>query len=97
MNYSTEQRNRWMLASIFFLSFLLMCVSCAYSQKKNSVKKYEYSWDSLKKVPVPKWFDDAKFGIFIHWGPYSVIGYKKGGAGYAEHVPKLLYDDSEHY
>jgi alpha-L-fucosidase len=48
-------------------------------------------------MPVPAWFEDGKIGIFIHWGPYSVIGYKKGGAGYAEHVPKLLYDDSEHY
>jgi len=48
-------------------------------------------------MPVPAWFDDGKIGIFIHWGPSSVIGYKKGGAGYAEHVPKLLYDESEHY
>ncbi|KAL5115652.1 hypothetical protein ACEQ8H_006451 [Pleosporales sp. CAS-2024a] len=23
----------------------------------------------------PQWFDDAKFGIFIHWGPYSVPGW----------------------
>ena len=22
--------------------------------------------------PVPTWFSDAKFGIFIHWGAYSV-------------------------
>ena len=58
---------------------------------------YEADWESLKKAPVPKWFDDAKFGIFIHWGAYSVIGYKKEGRGYAEHVPKLLYRDPDHY
>jgi alpha-L-fucosidase len=28
-------------------------------------------WASLKR-PVPAWFRDARFGIFIHWGPYSV-------------------------
>lgn len=22
--------------------------------------------------PVPEWFHDAKFGLFFHWGPYSV-------------------------
>jgi alpha-L-fucosidase len=22
--------------------------------------------------PAPKWFTDAKLGIFVHWGPYSV-------------------------
>jgi len=38
----------------------------------NLPRKYEYTWDSLKGHPVPQWFDDAKFGIFIHWGPQSL-------------------------
>lgn len=59
--------------------------------------RYDGSWESLQKMPVPAWFDDGKIGIFIHWGPYSAIGYRKGGRGYAEHVPKMLYDDSNHY
>jgi len=58
---------------------------------------YDGSWESLQKMPVPAWFDDGKIGIFIHWGPYSAIGYRKGGRGYAEHVPKMIYEDSEHY
>lgn len=33
---------------------------------------YEPNWESLDKRPTPQWFDDAKFGIFIHWGVYSV-------------------------
>ncbi len=33
---------------------------------------YEPTWESLDKRPLPAWFADAKFGIFIHWGPYSV-------------------------
>lgn len=48
-------------------------------------------------MPVPSWFDDGKIGIFIHWGPYSVIGYRKGVRGYSEHVPKLFYSRSKHY
>ena len=58
---------------------------------------YDGSWEALQKMPVPAWFEDGKIGIFIHWGPYSVIGYRKGGRGYAEHVPKMIYDDPEHY
>lgn len=33
---------------------------------------YEANWESLDKRPVPAWFDQDKFGIFIHWGIYSV-------------------------
>ncbi|HHV93475.1 MAG TPA: alpha-L-fucosidase [Firmicutes bacterium] len=29
-------------------------------------------WDSLGNFQVPRWFENAKFGIFIHWGVYSV-------------------------
>lgn len=33
---------------------------------------YEANWASLDQRPNPQWFEDAKFGIFIHWGVYSV-------------------------
>jgi alpha-L-fucosidase len=33
---------------------------------------YQPEWGSLDKRPVPQWFEDSKFGIFIHWGIYSV-------------------------
>jgi len=32
-------------------------------------------WDSLAKYQTPEWYQDAKFGIFIHWGVYSVPAY----------------------
>ena len=35
-------------------------------------KRYLPKWDSLDTRPLPQWFDDAKFGIFIVWGVYSV-------------------------
>ena len=59
--------------------------------------RYDGSWESLQKMPVPAWFDDGKIGIFIHWGPYNAIGYRKGGRGYAEHVPKLIYEYPAYY
>ena len=44
---------------------------------------YQPTWESLDKRPVPQWYRDVKFGIFIHWGVYSVPGYCPKG-GYAE-------------
>ena len=36
---------------------------------------YEPTWDSVSTHPVPQWYDDAKLGIFLHWGLYSVPGW----------------------
>lgn len=33
---------------------------------------YEPTWESLKQHDTPEWFRDAKFGIYFHWGAYSV-------------------------
>ena len=48
---------------------------------------YQPTWDSIDKRPTPAWFQDAKFGIFIHWGVYSVPAYAPvipGDLAYAE-------------
>ena len=67
------------------------------SGRNAATPRYNGTWESLQTMPVPAWFDDGKIAIFIHWGPYSAIGYRKGHRGYAEHVPKLLYEDAAHY
>ena len=50
-------------------------------------KKYEATWASLATRPTPRWFPDAKFGILVSWGPYSVPAYnpKKGYAEWIGH------------
>lgn len=35
-------------------------------------KYFEPTWESLTQFQVPEWYQDAKFGIFIHWGIFSV-------------------------
>lgn len=35
-------------------------------------QRYEANWESIDSRPIPGWFTDAKFGIFIHWGVFSV-------------------------
>ena len=34
--------------------------------------RYQDTWESLAGYRVPDWYADSKFGIFIHWGVYSV-------------------------
>jgi alpha-L-fucosidase len=36
---------------------------------------YAPTWDSVGTHPLPGWYDDAKLGIFLHWGLYSVPGW----------------------
>lgn len=46
-----------------------------YLEKINKVienGKYKDTWQSLSQYHVPDWYLDSKFGIFIHWGIYSV-------------------------
>ncbi|GAP08062.1 alpha-L-fucosidase [Anaerolinea thermolimosa] len=33
---------------------------------------FQPTWESLSTYTVPDWYQDAKFGIFLHWGPYCV-------------------------
>lgn len=42
--------------------------------------QYQPNWDSLDKRALPSWYDQAKFGIFMHWGVYSVPSYGGGAA-----------------
>ena len=42
-------------------------------------EKYEATWESIDSRPIPEWFGNAKFGIFIHWGLYSVPAWSPKG------------------
>ena len=44
-------------------------------QQQAGQRVYEPTWESLRSHPVPDWFHDAKFGIMVTWGPYSVPGW----------------------
>ncbi len=61
-----------------FSAFWLLCFTINLS-----AQTYQPNWESLDKRPTPQWFKDSKFGIFIHWGVYSVPGWSTKG-NYAE-------------
>ncbi|XP_078609564.1 alpha-L-fucosidase isoform X1 [Branchiostoma floridae x Branchiostoma japonicum] len=44
-------------------------------QGNNQQPQYAPTWDSLDQRPLPGWYDEAKFGIFMHWGVFSVPSY----------------------
>jgi Alpha-L-fucosidase len=83
-----KQRSVRLMPKIFlFLSVLLIVITV------DAQKKYTSDWESIDNRSVPQWFTDAKFGIFIHWGVYSVPSWgplpKDGAKGiyecYSEH------------
>ncbi len=60
-----------------------------------SAQPYQPTWESIDKRPTPAWFSDAKFGIFIHWGVYSVPAYAPvlpGKLAYAEWYWRAMTD-----
>ena len=59
---------------------------------------YTPDWTSLDKRLIPSWFQQAKFGIFIHWGVYSVPAWRKleeeRYASYAEwYYARVMYNE----
>ena len=57
---------------------------------------FDKTWESLLGYEIPEWYQDAKFGIFIHWGVYAVPAfgnewyprnmYLQGSPEFAHHV-----------
>ncbi|HRD57665.1 MAG TPA: alpha-L-fucosidase [Ferruginibacter sp.] len=73
---------------IFFFAFITISINA---------QPYQPNWQSLDKRPIPSWYSNAKFGIFIHWGLYSVpawatSSYADGfGSNYAEWYWQRLF------
>ncbi len=59
----------WQMAVVLgVLGGSMMLPICAQAQREG----FEPNWASLNARQSPAWFADAKLGIFIHWGIYSV-------------------------
>ncbi|MEM9364868.1 MAG: alpha-L-fucosidase [Planctomycetota bacterium] len=50
---------------------------------------FQANWISLEGYQIPQWYRDAKFGIFIHWGAYSVPAFG------SEWYPRQMYINQE--
>jgi alpha-L-fucosidase len=67
-------------------------------EKLAAAGPFQADWETLQKYETPEWYKDAKFGIFIHWGVYSVPAfgsewypremYRQGSKEYQHHLEK---------
>ena len=81
--------------NMFFLT-LVVCVLSFNSTV--SAQSFKGNVPSLQNYQTPDWFRDAKFGIYLHWGAYSVAErgewyarklYIEGEADYEHHVKNI--------
>jgi alpha-L-fucosidase len=56
-------------------TLVLAGATMLYAQQTVLTTPYDTTWASLKSYTVPEWYQDAKFGIYHHWGLMSVPAY----------------------
>ena len=97
------------MKAIFYGVILLLVYGCSPGKKQainidsvaslKGTEVFQPDWDNIaRNYKFPEWFQDAKFGIFIHWGVYAVPAfgnewyprsmYQKDSKTYKHHVEK---------
>lgn len=80
---------------------IFMSQSEQHSQKLSEIRRFanagpfEPDWLSLSDYTIPDWYQDAKFGIFIHWGVYSVPAFN--GEWYPRKMYQADQEESAHH
>jgi len=79
-----------MRSAVFILGALGLLLQ---TQATDGQPQYQPNWESIDGRPTPQWFKDAKFGVFICWGLYSVPAWTPKGR-YAEWYQYWLREKS---
>ncbi|MCI0920196.1 alpha-L-fucosidase [Sphingobacterium rhinopitheci] len=72
----------------YLLTIIVFLIGCGITHAQT----YLPNWESLDQRETPQWWKEAKFGIFIHWGPYSVPAYAP-----VDEVEGIYEKYAEHY
>ena len=89
-NYTMKKRTTYFVIALVLIA--LGAMSCQQTGGPASAKvTYEPDWSSLRKIQTPQWLRDGKFGIYTHWGVYSVHAYGSNTTWYSFG----LYEDPE--
>lgn len=64
-----------LVGSLLWLGCLVCAVTLVCAIRAETPIHYEPTLESLNHHPLPQWYADAKLGIFVHWGLYSVPGW----------------------
>ena len=81
------------MKNLTLLTVLLIFVFSYAFKSLAQDKEFSADWESIDSRPVAEWFSDAKFGIFIHWGPYSVPAWTPKGT-YSEWYQYWLQNET---
>ena len=82
---------------IIWVALLVGAICSVPPAPGHTAEEYDATVESLQQYQCPDWFRDAKFGIYLHWGAYSVVErgewyarklYEEGGDDYAYHLTK---------
>lgn len=80
------------LLALFIVALLSYSCADKLSEKKIAEvqkPKFEANWESIEKnYKDPEWFNKTKFGIFVHWGAYTVPAFG------SEWYPRQMYMDT---
>ena len=84
------KNNSHLSITVLAVIVLIMC-SCQQANGPDSMdplnsKKFEPTWESLKRQQTPQWLQDGKFGIYTHWGVYAVHAMGNNATWYSERV-----------
>ena len=79
---------------------LVLLLSASLRSQTPAAQPFEPSWNSLQRWRTPQWLRDGKFGIYTHWGIYSVPAQGPNGTWYAHNLytnpkgPERAYHES---
>ena len=82
---------RTVLTIVF--AILSAITSITWSPRVFGQTRFTASWSSVDQHKMPEWFQDAKFGIYYHWGAFATAAYG------SEWYPRNMYNrpDSNEY
>src|ERR1700685_1147565 len=63
------------LGRVFLRTVMLALLAAQVQVQAQPPVHYQPTLESLNQHPLPQWYADAKLGIFVHWGLYSVPGW----------------------
>jgi len=82
---SSLTRRKFIQSSAKMAAALTILPSSIYeAYSSDLIPKSENQWNPTLPYHCPQWFRDAKFGLWLHWGPQSIPA--KGGGWYARHM-----------
>jgi alpha-L-fucosidase len=74
---------------VLTIAFVNVCASAQVTKSRGNAapeKPFKPTWSSLRNNRIPQWLRDGKFGIYTHWGVYSVPAVGPNGTWYSNHA-----------